>query len=179
MLIAVGNEHLKNIYSQEPCRVKAWSDPDCYVISRAEKGWKKFSQGGPIKKKNLTGWGSHLCQVCHLPASCSQGGPGWLWLSPINPQDLHHMIIITIIIISGYYREAPVVVLRGPQPHQQQAQHQQQVSLSSVDLGLELRLTKVKEFNQGNGIKAKRPRPRRGILWHFYFFDLNCPCWLS
>ena len=48
---------------------------------------------------------------------------------------LHHVIIITITDISGYYREAPVVVLRGPhQPHQQQAhqhqaQHPQQVCL--------------------------------------------------
>ena len=46
------------------------------------------------------------------------------------------LIMITTINISGYYREAPVVVLRGPQPHQQQAhqhqaQHQQQVLFSS------------------------------------------------
>ena len=51
------------------------------------------------------------------------------------------MMMMTMFNMSGYYREAPVVVLRGPQPHQQQAhQHQahqqqhQQVSCSSSDL---------------------------------------------
>ena len=72
------------------------------------------------------------------------------------------MMMMTIFNISGYYREAPVVVLRGPhQPHQQQAhqhqaQHQQQVSFSSSDL----------EAMEAKKSKEKGPT---GLVWHLYF----------
>ena len=67
---------------------------------------------------------------------------------------------ITTINISGYYREAPVVVLRGPQQHQQQAhqhqaQHQQQVSLSVHCSESTLGPTNTMEINPGDGRKTK------------------------
>ena len=90
--------------------------------------------GGPIYAKCAT-----------FPRHAGKGEPGWIAneaMEIVKTKFLpgyYHTIISPGYwnIISGYYREAPVVVLRGPhQPHQQahqpQLQTQQQVFLQQI-----------------------------------------------